>query len=128
MARKTFKRIEVELAVKDAFPPRRGLVYELSCNGHSNEEIAERLGISARTVEWHLDEVKGQLCAMNIKDAISQGWLHGLLRAKSAVRACAFVLAVFSSFHMGPVRLTRSSRPMTASYSRVMRADGGIVG
>lgn len=130
MSRKVYPRLDVELAIMDAFPPRRGLVYEMSCNGFSNDQIGERLGISSRTVEWHLDEVKNQLCALNIKDAISQGWLHGLLRAKSVVRACALVLAIFSSMHSGYARLPRSpgnARAATASV-RLVRQEGHLLG
>ncbi|MDG5498931.1 LuxR C-terminal-related transcriptional regulator [Marinobacter sp. BGYM27] len=125
MARKKhFQRQEVELAIRDAFPPRRGSVYEMACNGFSAAEIAANLSISARTVEWHLDEVKGQLSAINLRDAISQGWMHGLLKAKGGVRACAFILAIFSSYQMAPARTVRTARTAkVASYYRLSRSE-----
>ncbi|MGP4843348.1 LuxR C-terminal-related transcriptional regulator [Marinobacter sp. 1Y8] len=124
MARKTYKRLELELAIEDAMPPRRSQVFLKTACGMSASEIAAELRISEKTVEWHVNEIKDQLCAMNIKDAISQGWMHGLLRAKGAIRACAFVLAVFSSYQMAPARTTRPVRnARVASYYRLSRSE-----
>lgn len=124
MARKTYQRLEVELAMKDAMPPRRSQVFVKAASGMSAAEIAEDLHISVKTVEWHLDEVKGQLCAINIKDAISQGWMHGLLRAKGFVRACALLLALFSSYQIGPARAPRAPRNAKGSeFVRVARHE-----
>ncbi|WP_165856759.1 LuxR C-terminal-related transcriptional regulator [Marinobacter sp. JSM 1782161] len=125
MARKTYQRLEVELAMKDAMPKRRAEVFVRAASGMSAAEIAAQMGISERTVEWHMDEIKGQLCALNVKDAISQGWMHGLLKAKTAIRACALVLALFSTYQIGPARTVRPVRTTarTAVYMRLVRSE-----
>lgn len=89
-ARITFPRMVVELADRTALPKRRGEVFELAARGMQSKEIARALDISVHTVDWHLGELADQLCAINQKDLISQGWMHGLLRAR--VLAWALIL------------------------------------
>lgn len=104
----TFPRMEVELADPSALPKRRGQVLELAAAGKQSKEIAREMGISVETVDWHLNELKDQLCAFSRADMISQGWMHGLFRA----RALAFLLMAFSL--MPAMR----SRPAPVSGSR----------
>ncbi len=123
-AKTIFMRMDLELADESRLPPRRGQVLRLAACGLSSECIAEELGISANTVDWHLNELKDQFCAFSRADLISQGWMHGLLRAKSAIRACVFVLAVFSSYQMSPARTTRPVRNgKIATYYRLSRSE-----
>lgn len=118
MARKTFPLIQVELAQPGALTPRRGQVFEMAANGYTSQEIADRLGISLDTVNCHLDALKDQFCAMNRSHLISQGWMHGIFQARSAVRALALVLALLAAFPMA--RVNRQP-PRTASRTE-MRA------
>lgn len=107
-ARITFTRQEVELADESRLPKRRGQVLWMAASGMSTAEIALALGISENTVEWHLNELKDQLCAYSKADMISQGWMHGLLRA----RALAFIL--LGCALMPAMR----SRPTPVSHTR----------
>lgn len=91
-SRITFPRMELELADETGLPPRRGKVLELAGRGMSTKDIAAELGVSVDTIDWHLNELKDQLCAFSRADLISQGWMHGLFRA----RALAVVLMAFS--------------------------------
>lgn len=77
-----FPRMDVELADETRLPRRRGQVLELAARGYSTDQIADELEISPNTVDWHLDELKDQLCALSRVDLVSQGWMHGLLRAR----------------------------------------------
>lgn len=112
-AKTIFPRMDAELADKSSLPPRRGQVLELAAKGLSTECIAQKLGISPNTVAWHLDELKDQLCALSRVDLISQGWMHGLLRA----RMLAWVLMAFS---MMPAMRTRPS-PVNGTRPPVVR-------
>ncbi|AOY88619.1 hypothetical protein BKP64_10815 [Marinobacter salinus] len=98
----TFPRMDVELADRAALPKRRGEVLELAARGMQSKEIARAMGISVDTVDWHLNELKDQLCAFSRADLISQGWMHGLFRA----RALALLLMALS---VVPVMRSRPS-------------------
>ncbi len=107
-ATKIFPRMDVELADKTKLPPRRGQVLELVGRGFSTEDISIELGISPNTVAWHLDELKDQLCAINRVDLISQGWMHGLFRARMLawmLMACSLIPVMRS--RPSPVNGTR---------------------
>lgn len=112
-ARTIFPRMDVELADKSSLPPRRGQVLELAAKGLSTESIAAELGISPNTVSWHLDELKDQLCALSRVDLISQGWMHGLFRA----RMLAWMLMAFS---MMPAMRSRPT-PLTGTRPPAVR-------
>ncbi|OEY66825.1 helix-turn-helix domain-containing protein [Marinobacter sp. X15-166B] len=123
MGRKTrisFPRLEVELADTSTLPARRGLVLKLAARGKSSKEIARVMGISADTVEWHLNELKDQFHARSRLDLISQGWMHGILQVRSAVLIAVFSMSLASL--MPTVRSRIPSRP-TASAVRIGR-DG----
>lgn len=110
-ARITFTRQEVELADESRLPKRRGQVLRMAASGMSTSEIALALGVSTNTVEWHLTELKDQLCAYSKADMISQGWMHGLLRA----RALAFILlgcAVMPAMRSRPSPVNNSRPPV----------------
>lgn len=112
-AKTIFPRMDVELADKSSLPPRRGQVLELAAKGLSTENIAAELGISPNTVSWHLDELKDQLCALSRVDLISQGWMHGLFRA----RMLAWMLMAFS---MIPAMRSRPT-PLTGTRPPAVR-------
>lgn len=108
MTKKVFPRLEVELAVKDALPQRKGAVMLLNARGCSSKQIADCMDVSVATVNWHLDELKSQFGATNKADLASQGWMQGLFRARMlawALMAFAMVPAVRS--RPAPVNGTR---------------------
>jgi RNA polymerase sigma-70 factor (ECF subfamily) len=53
-ARETFDRL------RDRLPADRRVILELKAAGHSSREIADRLGISERTVQRLLEELRGR--------------------------------------------------------------------
>lgn len=119
-----FPRMDLELADASRLPKRRGQVLELAARGLSSKKIGLELGISSETVDWHLNELKDQLCAFSRADLISQGWMHGLLKARAAIRTTAFLLAVISLMPMIRNRAPRAStqRP-AASAMRIGRRE-----
>lgn len=89
-----------------------------------NKEIARALGISVDTVNWHTAELMDQFHAASRLDLISQGWMHGILKARKATVATAFMLAMFASLPMGRTRVSRVSSPRpVASTGRVGRRE-----
>lgn len=50
--------------------PREGQVMDLVVDGHSNKSIAQKLGISARTVEIHRARVMDKMKARNLSDLV----------------------------------------------------------
>ena len=114
-ARITSRRQEVELTDESRLPKRRGQVLRMAASGMSTSEIAIDLGVSISTIEWHMNELKDQLCAYSRADMISQGWMHGLLRARSLafiLLGCALIPAVRS--RPAPVSNTRPPVVRTA--------------
>jgi DNA-binding NarL/FixJ family response regulator len=61
-------------------PPRQQQILELVSHGHTDREIADRLGIGQRTVRTHLDWLCGTLDARNRYHAVARGFQTGLLR------------------------------------------------
>lgn len=51
------------------FTAREHEVARLLTQRYTNEEIAEELGISPRTAEWHVSNVIGKLGAANRREA-----------------------------------------------------------
>ncbi len=57
-------------------------ILELVAEGLTNRAIAQRLGLSPRTVEYHLGQIFQRLGvnsrAAAVKEAMRRGWLHGM--------------------------------------------------
>lgn len=107
-AKPTYPRMELELAEQHLMPARRAEVVMLAAMGMSSKEIGKELGISPATVTWHLNEAQDQLHAHNRVDLVSQGWMHGLFKARAlafVLMACAVMPALRS--HPRPVNGTR---------------------
>lgn len=114
-----FERLEAELADRDILPERRGLVLEGLAAGMTNKEIARALGISVDTVAWHIAELMEQFHARTRQDMVSQGWMHGILRARKTVCATALVLSLFACLPMTRTRVTQAN--ITRPVASVMR-------
>lgn len=63
----------------DTLTPREKEVISLSAEGLTSVEIAERLGMSARTVNQHVDNVADKLGTKNRTHTIAEVIRHGLL-------------------------------------------------
>jgi DNA-binding CsgD family transcriptional regulator len=63
----------------DSLTPREKEVIALSAEGLTSMEIAERLGMSARTVNQHVDNVADKLGTKNRTHTIAEVIRHGLL-------------------------------------------------
>ena len=113
-----FRRQEIEVNAGGMIPPRRAQVFELAACGKATKEIARELGVSPETVNWHLDELKDQFGATSRVDLVSQGWMHGILSARQAVRALALFLAILST---GPA--IRTCRSLRSPASRVVQSQ-----
>lgn len=123
-----FERLEAELADPGLLPERRGQVLECAAAGMQSKEIARALGISVDTVNWHLGELMDQFHASSRLDLISQGWMHGVLKAKRTMRATAFVLAMFACLPMARSRVgaPASSRPVATATRIGSREISGV--
>jgi len=116
-AKTTYPRMELELAEQHLMPARRAEVVRLAAMGLSTKEIAKDLGISPGTVASHLEEAQEQLHAHNRVDLVSQGWMHGLFKA----RALALLLMAFAL--MPAVR--SNPRPITGARTQLVRNSIG---
>jgi DNA-binding CsgD family transcriptional regulator len=71
--------LAVDAAQPDGMTPREAQVLKLVAWGKSHKEIATRLGISVKTVEFHKNSVTGKLRLRNRTDivryALSRHWL-----------------------------------------------------
>jgi LuxR family transcriptional regulator, quorum-sensing system regulator BjaR1 len=63
----------------EGLTPREKEVIALSAEGLTSAEIAERLGLSARTVNQHVDNVADKLGTKNRTHTIAEAIRHGLL-------------------------------------------------
>lgn len=59
-------------------------ILQLFAEGHSNREIAVKLGISAKTVEAHKEHIAGKLGTRNRTELIRFAVRHGLLHVDTA--------------------------------------------
>lgn len=67
------------VAALHPFSPREHQVLRLVAQGLTNKEIAYRLGVSERTVQFHLNSIFNKTAASSrteaVVQAIQQGWL-----------------------------------------------------
>lgn len=59
-------------------------VLQLVAAGRRNREIAELLRISVKTVEFHLNNAFGKLCAQSRTEAVVRAWQAGMLQLAAA--------------------------------------------
>mgnify|MGYP006431000339 CR=1 FL=1 len=113
-----FERLAIAVAESCSLTGRRSAVLELTAQGLSSKEIARKLGIQPETVDRHIDALKEQFGAINRADLISQGWMHGILQARAAVRALVLFLAILSA---GPaIRTGRTVRTPTSRTAQTV--------
>jgi two-component system, NarL family, nitrate/nitrite response regulator NarL len=60
--------------------PRQALILERYATGHSSRDIAAELGITERTVKYHLQEVYARLDAGNRAEAVARASARGWIR------------------------------------------------
>jgi LuxR family quorum-sensing system transcriptional regulator CciR len=60
--------------------PRESQCLEMAANGLTSEDIAMKLGIKARTANFHFGKIMTKLGVLNRKEAIALGMAHGLIR------------------------------------------------
>lgn len=112
-AKTTYPRMEVELSEdQHLFPPRRAEAVVLAAKGMSAKEIGRELGISPATVAWHLSEAQDQLHAHCRADLISQGWMHGLFRARTLAWAL-MAFAMLPAMRSRPTPISGGRPPVT---------------
>jgi DNA-binding NarL/FixJ family response regulator len=51
-------------------------------SGYRNREIAERLNVTVKTVEYHLSNILGRLGARSRTEAVVRAWQTGMLGVK----------------------------------------------
>lgn len=67
------------IAPKDQLTPREKQVISLSAEGLTSQEIAEQLGLSARTVNQHVDNVAAKLGTKNRTHTVAEAIRLGLI-------------------------------------------------
>lgn len=70
---------EEDEVAPEPLTPREVEVLELLAEGLPNKTIAERLGISADTVKFHIHSIAGKLGAANRTDAVRRAVRRGLI-------------------------------------------------
>jgi LuxR family quorum sensing-dependent transcriptional regulator len=76
---RTIKTAHAEPSTR-GLTPREKAVISLSADGLTSHEIASKLGISARTVNQHVDNVAAKLGTKNRPHTIAEAIRHNLLR------------------------------------------------
>lgn len=74
-----------------ALSPRETQCLELAANGMTSVDIAIKLGIKPRTVNFHFRNIVGKLDALNRSEAIALGIARGLIRPVRPSAPLAFV-------------------------------------
>jgi two-component system, NarL family, response regulator YdfI len=69
----------VPAAPVETLTPREVEVLRMLADGHSNKEIAGRLGISEHTVKFHVNSILGKLGAGSRTEAVTIGLRSGLI-------------------------------------------------
>ena len=121
--RHVFKRQEIRVDAGGMIPPRRAQVFELAACGKTTKEIARELEVSPETVNWHLDELRDQFHATNRTDLISQGWMHGILQARTAVATVIMALCLLSAMPMARTRVARRVQPRPPATRQIGRRE-----
>jgi DNA-binding CsgD family transcriptional regulator len=62
--------------------PRERQCLELAAHGQTTDDIARKLSITHRTVQFHFDSIRGKLGAANRQEAIAVGIRSGAIRAR----------------------------------------------
>jgi LuxR family transcriptional regulator, quorum-sensing system regulator BjaR1 len=75
---RSYRNISIPTAA-EPLTPREKQVITLSADGLTSTEIAERLGMSARTVNQHVDNVADKLGTKNRAHTVAEVIRHGLL-------------------------------------------------
>ena len=113
-----FERLAIAVSESCPLTERRSAVLGLTAQGFSSKEIARQLGIQPDTVDRHIDALKDQFGAINRAELISQGWMHGILQARAAVRALVLFLSILSA---GPaMRTARTVRTPTSRTAQTV--------
>ena len=68
-------------AASAALSPRQVEVLTLVSNGLTYKEVASRLGLTERTVKYHMSEIMGQLHLANRAEVLDYARGTGLLRS-----------------------------------------------
>ncbi len=79
-----FMKAIVERGVAPAsqgFPlsPRELQCLRLAAHGQTTKDMALKLGISERTVQFHFDGIRSKLCAVNRQEAIAKAVSYGVI-------------------------------------------------
>jgi DNA-binding NarL/FixJ family response regulator len=64
--------------------PRQALILERFAAGHASRDIADELGITERTVKYHLGEIYARLQAGNRAEAVARAAARGWIRVRDA--------------------------------------------
>jgi two-component system, NarL family, response regulator LiaR len=82
LARKAIARTDARSTAAEPLTPREGQVLRLLALGLSNEEIAEQLVITKRTVQNHVSNIYGKLGLDSRAEAVLYAIRHGVVDVK----------------------------------------------
>lgn len=94
---------------KDNMTPSQRKVLELSASGMLNQDIADQLGISRRTVEAHLSAAREDLGAKTTTQAVAEAIRKGIILSLTVV-CLTNALTTNYSVDMRPIRIVRTAR------------------
>ncbi|HQO98704.1 MAG TPA: helix-turn-helix transcriptional regulator [Anaerolineaceae bacterium] len=70
----------------EGLTPRQGQVLQALADGLTTKEIARRMGVSVRTVRWHIAELKTRVGARTREQSVSRAAALGLARPRRKPR------------------------------------------
>jgi DNA-binding NarL/FixJ family response regulator len=73
------RRLHGSSGIPVELTPREAEVLAQVADGLRNREIALQLGVSIKTVEFHLGNIFGKLCTRSRTEAVVRAWRSGVL-------------------------------------------------
>ena len=82
MIRRTYVSIKKTTQVTDEFTEQERRIIELCHEGLPAKQIADRLGIAAKTVEWHKSHIFDKLGIHSTLELIQYAMKNGIIRTE----------------------------------------------
>lgn len=120
---KRYEHKDVCLGNTEGLTKRQAEIAEMMAMGMTAHEISGALGISADTVNCHMDRLKDRFHAYNKADLLCQMWMHGILQARTMACVLVCFLCVLSSFPVARTNRPNQSNRRVETMVRIGRKE-----